>query len=269
MALRYAVAIWNFTEPGVQLLDLVEEFCTFGLDAVSFSSGQLGKVEPSEWEAVGKLLRERSMAATLHCSFGAAYDGMQAVISSLGESLHAVTFDPAVLQDTPDRRYDWERMSPVLAALEEGTRNTSVRFGVEDFPLSAAALDVAKDCLPAAVRECPRWGILLDLGHMNMRWHQQPDRQSPSIEETIRAVPLPIVEVHVHDNAGDKDSHGYIGLGNAPFPAMARGLAAAGFDGISTIEIAPSFHGATLSADKPRVKESFEIWRDLLQKARH
>jgi hypothetical protein len=36
-----------------------------------------------------------------------------------------------------------------------------------------------------------------------------------------------------------------------------------GFNGISTIEIAPSFHDKTPAESKPMAKQSLEIWRDL------
>ena len=264
MSLRYGIAIWNFMEPGLSLPDLVAELADAGFDAVSFSSGQFPKVGPSEWEEVGALMRDRSLAATIHSSFDVPYEDLDAVMSHLGDELRTVTFDAAMRSDSRGRFYDWAKMSRMLEQVESGTRGRDVLFGVEDYPLDQAALDFYEDEISPAIRRSPRWGSLIDLGHLNMRLREDYYR-SLTPEAYIQRVPLPIVEVHVHDNNGDADQHGYMGLGNAPFREIARGLKAAGFDGVSTIEIAPAFHGGKPSEERPLAKESLETWRRMME----
>lgn len=65
---------------------------------------------------------------------------------------------------------------------------------------------------------------------------------------------------------GDRDSRGHLGFGNLPFEEVAAGLKAIGFDGISTIEIAPSFHGSTPAASRPHARDSLARWRGLFGK---
>jgi sugar phosphate isomerase/epimerase len=83
------------------------------------------------------------------------------------------------------------------------------------------------------------------------------------VGEYLARLPLPVWEVHLHDNSGDRDEHGHFGLGNVDFAAVAAGLKAIGFSGVSTIEIAPSFHGKTPAESKPLSAESLAQWKDM------
>jgi sugar phosphate isomerase/epimerase len=87
-----------------------------------------------------------------------------------------------------------------------------------------------------------------------------------SVADYIGRLPLPIVEVHLHDNNGQKDEHGHFGLGNIDFGEVAAALKSVGFDGVSTIEIAPSFHGSTPAESKPRARESLERWKAIWER---
>ncbi len=261
--MHYGIAIWNFAEPGVSLPALVAWAAEAGFDAASFSSGQFGKVDEGEWRETGACLRERGMIATIHCSFNAPVPEILDTVESLG-AVRAVTFDAAMAVLPQGRLYDWDRMGATLCELEQATRGSDIGLGVEDFPLGQCALDFYADAIPAALLDCPRYGMLIDLGHLHLRRTKEPYFQRLTPEEYIAAIPLPILEAHVHDNTGDADSHGHIGFGDAPFDAMASGLRAAGFDGVSTIEIAPSFHGSTPEQSRPHAIESLAQWRRLM-----
>jgi sugar phosphate isomerase/epimerase len=103
---------------------------------------------------------------------------------------------------------------------------------------------------------------------MNLRMAQE-DYFATDVGDYISRLPLPIIEVHVHDNRGDRDSHEPLGAGDTPFPAVAGALMAVGFDGVSTIEIAPSFHGSTPGASKPHLQRTLETWRGMLEARRY
>lgn len=263
--MRYGIAVWNFLEPNVPLPALVDEFAGMGFDAVSFSSGQFPKTESAEWREVGALLRERGMIATIHNSFQVPVRDIVAAVACLDGSVAAVTFDAAMAVESRGRLYDWQCMGPALVELEGLTRDRAVQFGVEDFPLDQAALDFYADSIPPAVLDSPRLGMLVDLGHLHLRISQDAYFSALTPEAYLGRAALPVMEVHVHDNNGDKDTHGPIGLGDASFAAMARGLRALGFDGVSTIEIAPSFHGSTPAKSKPLAAESLATWRELME----
>ena len=105
--------------------------------------------------------------------------------------------------------------------------------------------------------------MLVDVGHMNLRLHSEGYFHGITPGEYFARIPVPILEVHLHDNKGDDDRHGHIGFGDVDFTAVARGLRATGFDGISTIEICPLFHGSKPPESRPRVRESLDTWRKL------
>jgi len=260
--MRYGVAIWNYQEEGVALPRLAEELAGFGFDALSFLPGPLVKCEEPEARDLLALMQERGLVATVHGGFDMTRGHVETIVSRYGGCLRALTFDAAWTADSCGMFYDGPRMAPFLLEVEEVMKDTSVQFAVEDFPLDSRALERHRADL-GPLLDCPRYGILIDVGHLNLRLRRAGYFKSQTPAEYIRRVPVPIIEIHVHDNAGETDSHGHIGFGNVDFEEVARGLREVGFDGISTIEIAPSFHGSTPGASKPRAKESLEKWRTI------
>ena len=260
--MRYGIAVWNFREDGVPLVRLVEEFADAGFDAVSFLPGQLVQCSGAEAQEVASLLRQRGLVATVHGNFQMTFADVETLVGRLGDRLVALTMDAAMTTDSCGQFYDGPKMAQLLAEVEDITDGTTVRFGVEDFPLDRLALDHYREDL-GPLLDCPRYGTLIDLGHLNLRLHQSDYFRNMTPADYIRRVPLPIIEVHVHDNQGERDSHAPIGFGDVPFAEIAPALRAAGFDGLSTIEIAPSFHGSTPAQSKPKAGESLDAWRAL------
>ena len=263
--MRYGIAVWNYQQEDEPLDGLVEEFAGFGFDAVSFLPSQLVSCEPETAAALLALLRERGMAATVHGNFEMTRADVATILERFGDRLAAVTMDAAMTADSCGHFYDAPRMAALLREVEEATRERGLRFGVEDFPLDSRALEHYRGDL-APILDCPRYGALIDLGHLNLRRRGTAYFARLSPADYIRRVPLPIIEVHVHDNEGQRDSHGHIGFGNVPFEEIAQGLRDIGFDGISTIEIAPSFHGSTPAESRPRARESLEKWRAIWER---
>jgi sugar phosphate isomerase/epimerase len=70
--------------------------------------------------------------------------------------------------------------------------------------------------------ESPRLGICLDTGHANLTGGC--DRWLDAIGEQINMV-------HLHDNAGDTDSHLPPGMGTIDWPRLQKRLRACGYDG--------------------------------------
>jgi sugar phosphate isomerase/epimerase len=152
------------------------------------------------------------------------------------------------------------RMTALLMGLEELGRRTNLKFAVEDFPLDNLAIDYySRDLRP--LLDCSRYGILVDIGHMNLRRTGEAYFRAFTVGQYIERIPRPIFEVHVHDNNGRQDEHKPLGEGNIDFAAIAAALKAIGFDGVSTIETAPSLHGRTPADDLPTVQPSLEQWR--------
>jgi sugar phosphate isomerase/epimerase len=261
--MRFGIAIWNFMEEGVRLPDLIAEFAGFGFDTISFLPGQLLPNPEAGREAVAAL-RGLGLKATVHGSFVVTADDARRIADLFGDDLLCQTFDAAMLEDSCGRHYDTACMVELLQQVGDLVEPLGARYGVEDFPLDMQALDCYRDDL-SPLLERSGYGMLIDLGHLNLRINRAPYFGALGPVEYLRRTPLPIIEVHVHDNCGDRDSHAHLGFGTGDFATYAAALREKGFDGVSTIEIAPSFHGAKPAEDKPRAKESLELWRSLLE----
>lgn len=72
-------------------------------------------------------------------------------------------------------------------------------------------------------------GLLLDLGHLNM--------MSSDPVSAVSSVPLPICEVHVHDNGGDSDDHLPLGSGTLPLAGLVGAIRSRGEPLVWTLEI--------------------------------
>ncbi|MBM3499926.1 MAG: sugar phosphate isomerase/epimerase [Armatimonadetes bacterium] len=260
--MRYATAIWNYAEPEVRLVDLVREFASFGYDTISLSSGQFGDPEGRELREAAELIAETDLAMTLHCGFAFGVDGVQQALDLLGERLLAITFDPLSEVDSCGSRFATGQMAPVLAEILRRTAGSAVRVGIEDLPLDARALDTYRADLGPLV-ETGRYGMLLDVGHLNLRRRQWPYFRGLSVAEYVERIPVPIIEAHLHDNNGQADQHGHFGFGDLDFGSVAEALKAVGFEGVSTIEIAPSFHDSSPPESKPHARASLEQWKQL------
>jgi sugar phosphate isomerase/epimerase len=255
--MRWAAAVWNYEEPGVALEDLLDEFAGFGCDTVALSSEQLGTMDQAR---TAVHLRRRGLPATLHCTFETPADKVCRFAGLLGDLLLACTWDPIRVTDSRGTRYDVSEMVPLLQRVLAATGNA--RIGIEDFPLDREALDFYRRDLEPLLAS-PRFGMLVDIGHLNLRLAEWPSLRGVSAGEYLRRLPLPVWEVHLHDNRGKHDEHGHFGMGTVDFPAVAEGLHAIRFEGVSTIEIAPSFHGSTPRESKPHLVESLVRWKEI------
>jgi hypothetical protein len=187
------------------------------------------------------------------------------MVEGFGDRLIAFTMDSAMREDSRGRLHDAKRIATALTCLQELTVGTNVWLAIEDFPLDSPALQhFAADL--GGVYDHPRTGILVDVGHMNMRMKGSDYFGTISVSEYFDRLPLPLVEVHLHDNNGEKDQHAHFGFGNVPFPEIADALVNMEFDGVCTIEIAPSFHGRTPSESKGDSMQSLRCWRNLIQR---
>jgi sugar phosphate isomerase/epimerase len=114
----------------------------------------------------------------------------------------------------------------------------------------------------------PHLGVLIDLGHMNLRLREPKHDPQPlrpgAIETYLRGIPWEISEVHVHSNDGTKDQHAPPYAPNADLVTAAGVLREIGFQGVSTIEFAPLWCGMAEEEIIPALRRSLQFWRDLL-----
>jgi sugar phosphate isomerase/epimerase len=249
-------------EEGKSLTESVAEFADVGFEAMSFLPQQITALSQGEADEMRALMRDRDLAATVHGNCDLTGDEIETVVSALGGQLRTFTLDPMLRRESLGDLYDAPKTAGVLSNIERCTRNTDVRFAVEDFPLDEVAADFYRDVM-SAVWTNPRAGVLIDVGHLNVRLRRDAYFRGLSPATYLSRVPLPIIEIHVHDNAGQNDTHSPLGAGNAPFEAVAAGLKTVGFDGIATIEVAPPPYTSDPSNAKAVAKGSLEQWRTI------
>jgi len=258
----YAIAIWNYCREDSKLPVWIHEFADQGFDTISFNTGLFTRISSEHLRAANAAMEERNLMATAHGSSAMTKDAMEATLNALGDRLYAFTMDPVKREDSRGTLYDGRKMAEALATVLDLTDGTNIKVAIEDFPLDDLALTYYQSEF-SGLYSHQRAGILIDVGHMHMRMKRSPYFSSLSIEEYFRRLPCPLVEVHVHDNHGLKDEHGHLGLGTVPFAEVAAALTKVNFRGVSTIEIAPSFHGSTPEESKPRAFESLRLWKAL------
>ncbi len=259
--MKYGVAVWNWLEPPRSLTSFVAELVTEGFEAISVQPPQILGLAAGELAELTGLLDEHEMPVTVHAAAANfTADLMQGLLDRLGARFHAVTFDGTMVAAPTGRRWDAAGMVPTLMMVERLGADVGVRYGIEDFPIDPVALsEFAADLQP--VCENPRWGMLVDIGHLNLRRHDSEYFGRLSVAENIARLPAPVIEVHVHDNPGDRDVHMPLGSGTLNYVAAAQALRAAGFDGISTIEVCPGMHGKKPAEVWATRAESRNLWQ--------
>ncbi|HUW56425.1 MAG TPA: TIM barrel protein [Planctomycetota bacterium] len=163
---------------------------------------------------------------------------------------------------TFDAPGDKARLMPHLRRVLEAFRDTDVFICCEDFPLNEEQhriLDGLDDAFP-------NLGVLIDLGHLNMRVTVEDPEQdrAGAVRRHIRAVPLPIRELHVHNNDGVSDQHRHLLEGTLPVDAAGAALREVGFDGISTLEFMPEWSNVRGREAYDLALASRDLWENAL-----
>ena len=140
---------------------------------------------------------------------------------------------------TFDAPGDKALLMPHLYHVLEVFRDTNVFICCEDFPLN----EEQQRILDGLDETFPHLGVLIDLGHLNLRVTKEDPEQDrvEAVRRHLRAVPLTICELHVHNNDGLSDQHRHLGAGTLPVDAAGAALREIGFDGISTLEFMPEW----------------------------
>jgi len=259
---RVGLSVWNFCESSTSLKESVSEFAGYGFDAVSFLPKQITDLDPPEALELVAVVESGDLHVTIHGTCDLSREDIETIVKLFDYRLKAITVDAAMTSDSRGFFFDTPKIARVLVDIEAASRGTEARFGVEDFPLDTQALEYyGKDLSP--VIESPRFGALIDFGHMNLRLNSSDYFRGLGPVEYVGRVPVPVIEVHVHDNDGEADSHGHLGFGSISFDRVVEALKAIAFDGVSTIEIAPTFHDSTISDSKALLKDSLRQWRAL------
>ena len=144
-----------------------------------------------------------------------------------------VTLDPPVRVGGGKARLDTDVTQDLVAFLAALKHRYNVRTGLENWPYRCIGT-------PEALRDA-LWrnredvGVLLDTGHAHIAlsrgWCRHDD-----MARFVRELPRPIVEMHLHDNAGRRDDHLMPGEGSGPLQLALEAAFTVGFRGPVTVE---------------------------------
>lgn len=256
------IAIWNYCWKAGEVPGWIHYFADHGFEAISFHPDQFAGESARYLPPVVAVLRNRNLRATVHGSACMDSKLMESMVHAMGDRLDVFSLDSVMRQDSRGALHDAKRIKAALTHLQKLTQGTRVLLAIEDFPLDSAALDFFAPDL-GSVYEHERTGILIDVGHMHMRMTSEEYFRGMSIADYFSHLPFPLVEVHLHDNNGKRDQHAHFGFGSVPFPDIAGVLRSREFDGVCTIEIAPTLHGSTPQDSKKDAIQSLEHWQRL------
>lgn len=265
--MKCGVAVWNWLEPSRTLISFVEELITEGFEAISVQPPQILGLEEGELADLNALLDEHEMPVTVHAAVtNFPEELLRGLLDRLGARLYATTFDGVRTWAPAGMRWDAARMVQTLLMVDRLGAETGLRYGIEDFPIDAEAMaEFAEDLQPVLSNE--RYGMLLDIGHLNLRRFDSEYFGSRSVAENIARLPARIHEIHIHDNPGDRDMHMPLGTGTLDYAEAAEALRAAGFDGIATIEVCPGLHDRRPADVWETRAESLNLWREAWEAA--
>ncbi|HML48525.1 MAG TPA: TIM barrel protein [Clostridia bacterium] len=230
--LKRGVTIWNY--PG-DALDNARTFFKLGFDAVSWLGQHFDRLDEASGAALAAFLRETGMTLTVHH-----------ILPDPENAEHCAAFEQGVVRMrdwqgryglmaglTFDSWFDIHRTMPYLRLALDAFQGCGVFLACEDTPLNSRSMESYAKMLGPK----DDFGILIDVGHLNVRQYLMERHDPEDFVRMFEDLPLPVREVHLHDNKGRKDDHSYFGFGNLPLDGVVRGLKNIGFDGVVSVEI--------------------------------
>lgn len=266
------ISTWSLEEES--LARRVRAVAEIGYNAVSFLGDFLDATPLDELAGIERVIEKKDLLVTVHSGFGWPHREVDEKVSlAQAERIlewHAKTGRVACLSyDVP-----WVEISPgihrtdpttILGVFEKVlclSSGSGVRVALEDCPLDPGQLEH----FAGWTERFPHWGVLVDLGHMNMRLREpkhDPQPMAPgAVKDYLSRVPIEFVEIHVHSNDGTDDQHLPPYMGNADLPAAARAMQRIRFQGVSTIEFGRAWGAPGESL--PAAGKSLDYWQGLL-----
>jgi len=256
--------------------DRLRTFAQMGYTAASVNGRLLDSVSEKELAEADAILEEYDLLLTIHSGlakndqpFGedTALRRAERIVrwhERNGRIVHSSYDIPRVVTPEGVRVPDFDTISREVPRLLGVFRGTGIRVLLEDLPTNSEDAD----SLQSWREQEPQPGMLLDLGHMNLRLRRPQQGPLPpisaAVERFIEGIPWQIAELHVHSNDGSKDQHAPPYAPNADLGAAARALRRVGFRGISTIELVPAWCGLAEEEILPACRRSLDYWRELI-----
>ena len=276
--MKNGVTVWHYRNRTV--LENAEFFSAHGFDSISLHGASMHKIaaDPAEGEKLAETVKRTGLILTAHHKLPLDHsektvEAFKNAIDAIGKwqekhgCLGILSFD--VAQEIRDN------ITPYIDYVMENVKGAKI--ALEDFGLTEAERAQIEH-----LKGNPRFGYLIDIGHMYVRlcggngsgnplFTNFPDEcsssEKPGYEEFLRAFlskEFPVFEIHLSNNNGVDDQHYFIEDGPLDIPAVARVLKTLGFDGVVTNESAPgyTFECEAEESDR-RIIAGLEYWKTL------
>ncbi len=279
--MKTGLAIWHY--PQRTLAENIAFFAGHGFESLSSIGSVMVKhcLKEAAGEQLAAVLRQTGIELTVHHKlpdldkYSDAEFYRDICLMRTWQEQHGLlsilSFDvPQSIRDRQAGAY----IDFVLRAFE----GTATRVAVEDY-----GLNDAERAQLAPFEGNPRFGLLIDIGHMNIRLSGggNPLRTlfAPSGEGAPRPVgdngyeafchafackTFPIFEIHLHNNDGKLDLHNFLECGTVQAADIARTLRTVGYDGVVTIESVPGCHGLQGDVGDERILQTYAYWKEIL-----
>ncbi len=273
------LAIWHY--PTRNDLENVRFFAENGFGAVSMHGRAMAKVGMNEafGEAFAAVIKEKGLVLTAHgklplnhskeefAIFKRDIDAIAAWQNKYG-LLEVLSFD--VAQEVRDNVMPY--IAYVLQYEQFG------KIALEDFGVTEAERAQLEP-----LKGDPRFGYLLDIGHMNIRIHglntepinlfrnspeECPQTANPGYREFLQAFrskEFPVFEIHLHNNDGMGDLHQFLDVGTIDMQVIADILKEMNYEGIVTIETVPRLAGYFYPEADEKILETFSYWKNCIK----
>jgi len=270
--MKWGWAIWNMK--GADQARKCRMAKELGLDFVSFVASPLrwAHRNPEAEAATAALLGELGLGWTVHGAVGRGGDpeATAGLASSLADTETfaaeagpplVVSFDPGYFVDEHGARsFDPEGTARALASAVEKLSPLGTTVAVENWKINSRPEQFAE-----LGRRVDKLGMLLDVGHMNLHLTET----GGEVADYVASLPLPIVDLHLHDNDGATDLHLPLGEGTLKLDEAAAAVAARGYDGLATAEVCPHLQGLDAAAgDIEKVRGTIEAAKRAFEGAR-
>lgn len=256
--MKMGIAVWNY--PG----DPVENTKIFhkqGFQSVSWLGRTFDANSAAEDDRIADCIKETGMKFSIHHRFPpyGSEEESQAFLRGM-DHIAAWQQQHGLLDSlTFDFNQPHQLLSPLVEQVLVSFRGSGVWIACEDTPLNSFTYRYFEPFLTPE----DRFGILIDAGHMNLRHTLMELHQEQDFIAALTGLPVPLIEVHLSDNHGRVDEHLGLGDGTLPLHGFVRGIKAAGFDAIATVERVPRNESLNVGIQQAcKSKERFmQAWR--------
>lgn len=276
--MKNGLAIWHY--PHRTVLENVQYFAEHDFNAVSVHGAHMDEVckNGQDSEGMAELVKKYNLTLTVHHKLPAAHDAENV----------------AAYRETIDRFGAWQRKYGGMAVLSfdvaDAIRDNiapyieyalqtvpDAKIAVEDFGLTDAERSQIEH-----LKTEPRFGYLLDIGHMFLRirgenrqaytlFHNQQDEcpvcSEPGYAEFLQAFrskEFPVFEIHLHNNDGVSDLHWFLEDGKLNIAGVGAVLREMQWDGVLTIEAAPGYTFPCYGEEADsRIMKTYEYWKSI------